>query len=229
MLGGLLAVAGMAGVTACGRAAQAPAASPTRLPCRGPALAAHTSTARTVSGLIPGQKLSGSFISAYRRGATVGWTVAYPTGAVESMRVLIALHGRWASHTDTFDTGLHLDRVLAQQQATGVRPFAIASVDGGDTYWHPRADGEDAGAMVINEFIPLLAGLGLDTGRIGLLGWSMGGYGALWLASLLGPQRVAVVAAESPAFWLCASDAAPGAFDGAADFVAHSALPGGRI
>jgi dienelactone hydrolase len=214
--GGLLALAGMAGVTACGRAVLG--ASPAPLP----ALAAQTTTARAVSALIPGQKLSGSFISAARRGVKVGWTVAYPAGAVGPLRVLIALHGRWATHTDTFDTGLHLDRVLAQQQATGTRPYAIASVDGGDTYWHPRAGGEDAGAMVINEFVPLLAGLGLDTSRIGLLGWSMGGYGALWLASLLGPQRVAAVAAESPALWLRAGDAAPGAFDGAADFSAHS-------
>ena len=31
------------------------------------------------------------------------------------------------------------------------RPFAIASVDGGDTYWHHRSSGEDAGAMVTDE------------------------------------------------------------------------------
>jgi enterochelin esterase-like enzyme len=187
-----------------------------------PALVAQTTTARAVSALIPGQKLSGSFTSRARRGAEVGWTVAYPLGAVGPVRVLIALHGKGATHTDTFDTGLHLDAVLAQQQATGVRPFAIAGIDGGDTYWHPRADGEDAAAMVIDEFLPLLAGLGLDTDTIALLGWSMGGYGALWLASLLGPRRVAAVAAESPALWLHAGDTAPGAFDDAADFAAHS-------
>ena len=38
--------------------------------------------------------------------------------------------------------------------------------------------------MVLHEFLPLLdAARGLDvTDRIGLLGWSMGGYGALRLA-----------------------------------------------
>jgi S-formylglutathione hydrolase FrmB len=91
-------------------------------------------------------------------------------------------------------------------------------VDGGDTYWHGRDSGEDAGAMVIEEFLPLLDGLGLSVGRVGLLGWSMGGYGALSLAGRLGAGRVAGVAAMSPALWHEFDDTAPGAFDSADDF-----------
>jgi S-formylglutathione hydrolase FrmB len=50
----------------------------------------------------------------------------------------------------------------------------------------------------------------------------MGGYGALYLAGVLGPGRVAVVVAESPAMWHQAGQSAGGAFDDAADFDAHS-------
>ena len=76
--------------------------------------------------------------------------------------------------------------------------------------------------MLTDEFLPLLAERGLDVSRIGLLGWSMGGYGSLRLAGLLGPRRVAAVAAESPALWRNFADSSPGAFDDADDFEAQS-------
>ena len=75
--------------------------------------------------------------------------------------------------------------------------------------------------MVAEEFLPVLADTGLaarPTDRIGLMGISMGGYGALLLATVLGRSRVAAVVASSPALWLHAGDTAPGAFDDAADF-----------
>ena len=72
--------------------------------------------------------------------------------------------------------------------------------------------------MVLDELVPLLDRRGLDVRRIGLLGWSMGGYGGLRLAGLLGEGRVAGVAAVSPALWHDYEDTAPGAFDDAADF-----------
>jgi S-formylglutathione hydrolase FrmB len=78
--------------------------------------------------------------------------------------------------------------------------------------------------MVVDEFLPMLARAGLRTeprDRIALMGYSMGGYGALLLASELGPDRVAAVVAESPALWTSAGDAAAGAFDDAADFARH--------
>jgi S-formylglutathione hydrolase FrmB len=94
----------------------------------------------------------------------------------------------------------------------------VASVDGGDFYWHARKSGIDPGAMIIQELLPLLAGKGLATERIGLAGWSMGGYGALLLATELGPRRVAGVAAASAALWQSPGDSAPGAFDDSLDF-----------
>lgn len=170
----------------------------------------------------PGPMTSGTFVSAARRGATVGWAVSRPPGSSRALPVLVALHGYGGDHASAFGDGLGLDRFLAQATAHGVPPFAIASADGGDTYWHRRATGEDAGAMVTDELLPLLAKTGLDTTRVALLGWSMGGYGALRLGGLLGQRRVASVVAESPAVWHTAADAAHGAFDGPADFAANT-------
>ncbi len=164
-----------------------------------------------------GRLVSGTFVSQRRQGRHCGWTIAYPTDTVERLPVVIVLHGRGANHGSAFGNYLGLHRLLA----AGRHRFALASVDGGDTYWHRRASGEDAGAMVIEEFIPLLARHGLDTGRLGLLGWSMGGYGAFWLAGALGRGTVTALAAESPAIWHHAGDTAAGAFDDPADFAAH--------
>jgi len=78
--------------------------------------------------------------------------------------------------------------------------------------------------MVLAEFLPLLAAEGLDISRVGFIGWSMGGYGALLLGARLGPARTAAICAVSPALWPSAAAAAPGAFDSAADFAANSVL-----
>lgn len=170
----------------------------------------------------PGTMVSGSFQSTYR-GTSTGWAISYPPGHDPGARVpvLVVLHGRGGDHTTAFGSSLHLDRYLAQAADAGVQPFAIASVDGGDhDYWHPRADGDPAG-MVIHEFLPLLHSRGLDVRRIGLLGWSMGGYGVLYLAGVLRARRVAAVVAESPAIWLHGYQSVQGAFDDAADFDLH--------
>ena len=55
--------------------------------------------------------------------------------------------------------------------------------------------------MVLNELIPMLATKGLDISRVGFIGWSMGGYGALLLGARLGPQRTAGICAVSPALY----------------------------
>ena len=129
------------------------------------------------------------------------------------------LHGRGNSHASAFDAGyLGLDRFLAAAVGQGATPFALASVDGGESYWHAREDGDDAGAMVVDEFLPLLAAHGLDVRRLAFLGWSMGGYGALRLAGRLGRDRVVAATAMSPALWHRFEDTAPGAFDDATDY-----------
>lgn len=168
-----------------------------------------------------GPMASGSFRSR-ARGTKVGWTVAYPPGfaADAELPVCLLLHGRYEDHRWPFDE-LHLDSYLgAAVQDDGLAPFALASIDGGSaTNWHPRASGDDPQAMLVHEYLPLLARRGLRIDRIGLWGWSLGGYGSLLLASELGAQRVAALVAASPALWLAAEDTAPDVFDDAEDFV----------
>jgi S-formylglutathione hydrolase FrmB len=174
----------------------------------------------------------GSFTSAARDGTKTRWVIAYPpnvdpksprTATDQPLPVCVVLHGRGDNALDLVSIGY--PSFLAQAIAAGTPPFALAAVDGGnDQYWHARRAGGDPGRMVITEFIPRLADLGLrarPSDRIGLLGWSMGGYGALLLGSTLGPGRVAAIAAESPALWLRSGEMARGAFDDADDFQAH--------
>ena len=162
----------------------------------------------------------GSFRSAHLPGARVGWSIAYPPGerVGAALPVVIALHGRGGSHRTAFEV-LRLAAVLDDVVSGGVPPFAVASVDGGDHgYWHRRVDGTDAGAMVVDELVPMLRRRNLDTGRLGLYGWSMGGYGALLLA---GTRRLPVraVAVASPALFSTAGHTPPGAFDNATDYL----------
>jgi enterochelin esterase-like enzyme len=172
-------------------------------------------------GPVAGTWLHGSFVSERRGGVRTGWAILYPPGHDKArLPVLIVLHGRGGDHSDAYRS-LHLDRYLAAAVRAGMPPFVIASVDGGDhDYWHPRTDGDPTG-MVIDEFIPLLAAHGLQTRRVGLLGWSMGGYGALYLAGVLRAERCAVMVAESPAIWHHSWQSVQGAFDDATDFNRH--------
>lgn len=174
-----------------------------------------------------GPVVSGSFASA-ARGVDVGWSVAHPPGmAGRRLPVVVALHGRGESHTNGMSRDHEaLPWFLAAGVAAGVPPFAIATVDGSETYWHDRASGDRAGTMVVSEFLPLLARRGLDTSRVGFLGWSMGGFGALHFAMQLGASRVAAACALSPAIWPSYDQTTPGSFDDADDFSANT--PFGR-
>jgi S-formylglutathione hydrolase FrmB len=169
--------------------------------------------------------IEGSFVSAARGGVTTNWAIARPPGQTGPLRPVIALHGKGQDAAGVMAGGV--ENGLAQAVAAGIPPFAVVAVDGGGSYWHKRSSGEDSGAMVLNELIPMLGSQGLDTSRVGFLGWSMGGYGALLLGARLGPARTAAICAVSPALWTSSGGAAPGAFDGADDYTANSvwALP----
>lgn len=156
----------------------------------------------------------GTFSSRFWPDHPVRWRLARPArqGSVAARQPLVvALHGRGGDADWAFNS-VNIEHHIA---STGL---AVATVDGGDFYWHARSNGVDPGSLVVHELLPLLAGRGLATDRIGLIGWSMGGYGALLLAGTLGPSRMAGVVATSAALWQSPGDSAPGAFDDRSDF-----------
>lgn len=73
--------------------------------------------------------------------------------------------------------------------------------------------------MVTDELLPLMASRDdLTCDRVGLLGWSMGGYGALRLAGALGADRVLAVAVAGPAIWSDPADASGAGFEDEAEY-----------
>lgn len=138
---------------------------------------------------------------------------------MRELPVAVVLHGRGGDHSSAATLGY--DRFLAAAVAGGTPPFAVVSVDGGDTYWHRRASGDDPVAMIRHELLPSLAARGLRTDRIALQGWSMGGYGALLLAERWKAGMVAGVAAMSPAIFADYPSSSDVAFDDEADFTAN--------
>ncbi len=162
---------------------------------------------------------TGTLASRFMR-RPLGWTITVPAGAPAPTGVVICLHGKGGSHRTAFDD-VHVPDAAA---FVGLR-VAVAGVDGGaDSYWHRRADGTDAMSMLLEEFLPVVDHVVGRRPRA-LMGWSMGGYGALLAAETARSEFVAVAPA-SPAMWLTPGETAPGAFDSAADFYAHDALTG---
>ncbi|MFB9839772.1 alpha/beta hydrolase, partial [Actinoallomurus acaciae] len=144
------------------------------------------------------------------------------------------LHGTGGTGANTA-RGLRLDRYLAEAVRTrSTPPFALVAVDGGPgSYWHPRASGDDPIAMITDELLPLLRRQGARTDRFGVIGWSMGGYGALVLAETVGAPRMAAMVASSPAIFPSYANARRTnhqAFDGPQDFARYDVFRGlGRL
>jgi len=142
----------------------------------------------------------------------VRWKLSLPP---KSLATVFCLHGRGGNEESPF-----AEQRLPDMAAELGLPLAFAGVEGGThCYWHPRRDGTDALAMLLDELIPLAESLTGTTRRL-VMGWSMGGYGAL-LAAEQHPDQFPAVAALSPALWLRPEEAARGAFDDAADFHRH--------
>jgi pimeloyl-ACP methyl ester carboxylesterase len=175
-----------------------------------------------------GPALSGSFYSAARR-RTVGYTIAYPPGHRPGGRLplVVALHGYGGSHASAL-SGMSPAQALAlRADGAPLAPMAMVTADGGGGYWNPHP-GDDPMAMLTAELIPMCRrlGLGRPPHRIGVMGISMGGYGALLLAEKH-PGLIAAVAAISPAIWTSyaqARAANAGAYASAADFAADDAV-----
>ena len=169
-------------------------------------------------GILPSQHLA----------APAAYDIAWPPGLAGAGRavtaktpVLVCLPGRNRSPEAVLEGGLHFgDYVADGIEKRGVKPFVIAAVQASDTYWHRRAAGDDAMAMLFGEFIPFVRGdLGLG-GPLAIMGWSMGAFGALRAAELH-PSEFACVCAVSAALWRSYGDGVGDAFDSAADYAAN--------
>ena len=176
----------------------------------------------------PGPSVSGTFYSAARR-RTVGYTIAYPPGRRPGDRLplVVMLHGFGADHADALSGMSPAQAVALRVDGAPLAPMAMVTADGGGGYWNPHP-GDDPMAMLTGELIPMCRrlGLGRPPHRIGAMGISMGGYGALLLAEKH-PGLIAAVAAISPAIWTSyaqARAANAGAYASAADFAADDAV-----
>ena len=175
----------------------------------------------------PGPQVSGTFYSAARNRA-VGYTIGYPPRHRPGARLplVIMLHGYGDSHVDAL-FGLSPAQALALRVGGApLPPMALVTVDGGTGYWNPHP-GDNPQAMLTDEVIPLCQRRGLGgSQRVGVMGISMGGYGALLLAEKR-PDLIGAAAAISPAIWTSyaqARAANAGAYASAADFAADDAV-----
>jgi pimeloyl-ACP methyl ester carboxylesterase len=176
----------------------------------------------------PGPSTSGTFFSSARN-RTVGYTIAWPPGHGRGtpLPLVVMLHGFGGNHTDAL-AGLSPAQAVALQVDGGRLPaMALVTVDGGDGYWNPHP-GDDPMGMVIDELIPMCQALGLGRAplKVGTMGISMGGYGALLLAERY-PHLIDAAAAISPAIWTSypeAQRANPGAYASAREFAANDAV-----
>jgi S-formylglutathione hydrolase FrmB len=196
----------------------------------------------------PPGRLVARFYSTYRRREVETVTLIPPTASsLRGLGTVIALHGAGGSAAEM------AEMVAPAITAARVTAFAVICVDGGDTYWHARTDGDDPTSMIVHEVLPRAAAAGLATQRIGLTGLSMGGYGALLLAEQFTARpelysyagigvapatppeptgsvpAVAAVAALSPAIFASYADAeaaSQSAFDSQADFARNDVFAG---
>ena len=125
------------------------------------------------------------------------------------------LHGYGANHSSALSGMTPVQAVALEIDGRPLPPMAMVTVDGGGGYWNPHP-GDNPMAMVISELIPMCRGLNLgrSPARIGTMGISMGGYGALLFAEKY-PELIRVVTAISPAIWTSydqARAANPGAY-----------------
>ncbi|NMO00898.1 esterase family protein [Gordonia sp. TBRC 11910] len=220
-----LGAATAAGLAACAKPQEQPTVTPKKMEQERTAddeLPSETHEAAS-PGSIP--LITGSFVSAKMGGRQTNWVVARPNGVTGKLPVVVILHALNTNEMSIFSSKLEMQLTLQQYVDAGNPPFALAAADTGRNYYHLRTDGADGGAMILDEFLPMLAAnpqLNLSTERIGFFGWSMGGYGALRLGALLGAPRVAAVSVSSPALWGDPRNYPPRAFDSFADYEANS-------
>lgn len=143
----------------------------------------------------------GTFASDAMQGS-MPWLVALPPdgpGLHVPPPVALCLHGAF-SNADKVETGVGFP---AFASAGNLRVALVTPGGGGSLYWHPREDGRDPLAWALEEFLPMVEerfSIGGSRERRGVIGWSMGGAGALLVAQER-PDLVAAAVALSPAVW----------------------------
>jgi S-formylglutathione hydrolase FrmB len=125
-------------------------------------------------------------------------------------QLIVLLHGR-GSKPDQFLSN-QLFAALDKPNA----PILVLPSGGDHSYWHDRSDGK-WGSTLLDRVIPDAQRRFRTTGQVAIGGISMGGYGALHLASLR-PAEFCAVGGHSAAVWTSAGSSAPGAFDDAEDY-----------
>jgi hypothetical protein len=183
----------------------------------------------------PGPSYSKSFYS-HARNQQVGYTIAYPPGHKPGDRLplVVSLHGEARDHTTGVAGigGLTPAKALALRvDGASLKPMAMVTVDGGGGYWNPHP-GDDPMGMVVDELIPLCRrlGLGRSPQKVGVIGNSMGGYGAILFAEKF-PHIFRAAAAISPAVWTSYAQASAvnaGAYASAASFAAADVVTHAR-
>ena len=111
------------------------------------------------------------------------------------------LHGEGANHSNALTGMTPGEAVALEIDGQPLPPMAMVTVDGGDGYWNPHPE-DNPMEMVVSELIPMCKRMkiGEQPQKIGAMGISMGGYGALLLAEKY-PDLIGAVAAISPAKW----------------------------
>jgi pimeloyl-ACP methyl ester carboxylesterase len=177
-----------------------------------------------------GPSFSGRFYSAARR-QVVGYTIAYPPRhrPGDELPLIVALHAYGGDHRHVLRMSL-AQALALRVGGRALPPMAIVAADGGGGYWNPHP-GDDPLGMVVDELIPRCQARGLGRAargsrRIGTIGISMGGYGAVLLAEKH-PELFGAVAAIAPAIWTSYTQARAvnaGAYASAAAFAAADAV-----
>jgi len=140
---------------------------------------------------------------------------------------VVMLHGFGGNHLTALASMTPAQAMAIDVGGGPLAPMAMVTVDGGGGYWNPHP-GDDPMGMIIDEVIPMCQGMGLGRSpqKVGTMGISMGGYGALLLAEKY-PHLIRAVAAISPAVWTSydeAHAANAGAYVSAASFRADDAV-----
>lgn len=129
---------------------------------------------------------------------------------------LVFLHGRGSDQTSVLSSALY----VALREMGSDAPVIIAPYGGDSSYYHDRESGDWPEYVMSEVLDEARNGVLFDRGKLAIGGISMGGFGALNVASTY-PDRFCAVGAHSPAIFTAAGETAPDAFDDAADFEVH--------